>query len=407
VLLNRSGTIGEISAVVFEQSADRVTWTTLGSGVRAPGTPNWQIAGLNLPASGVFYIRARSLTPSSAGTASGIYETVREFNYASSVPGLGIPANTTTTPAQAAAQSPIDVATGIIPRSILSIVPGEGTVEILVGAATQASGENISRLANLSTRGRVTAENPLILGFAIAGTESRAVLVRAVGPALTRFGVSDALPATRLQLFAADGAVLATNQGWTAASGVATTAATTGAFPLTTGSADSAAVLTLAPGTYTIQVDDPRGNGGVGLAEIYDAGRGPGARLVNVSSRGAAGAGSDALISGFVLEGGVSARVLLRGVGPGLTQFGATNAVADPVIALYDSTGQALGANDNWVSSVGDIASAAARTGAFPLVAGSKDAAVLATLPSGVYTIQVSSDSTRPSSALLEVYDLR
>jgi hypothetical protein len=59
------------------------------------------------------------------------------------------------------------------------------------------------------------------------------------------------------------------------------------------------------------------------------------------------------------------------------------------------------------VSSVGDIASAAARTGAFPLVAGSKDAAVLATLPSGVYTIQVTSDSARASSALLEVYDLR
>ena len=47
--------------------------------------------------------------------------------------------------------------------------------------------------------------------------------------------------------------------------------------------------------------------------------------------------GGNALISGFVLEGGVSARVLLRGVGPGLAQFGASNTVADPVVSLYDT----------------------------------------------------------------------
>jgi hypothetical protein len=108
-----------------------------------------------------------------------------------------------------------------------------------------------------------------------------------------------------------------------------------------------------------------------------------------------------------VLDGGASARVLLRGVGPGLTQFGAADAVTNPLVALYDSTGQALGANDNWVSSVGDIAAAALRAGAFPLAPGSKDAAVLATLPAGVYTVQVSSDSTAPAAALLEVYEVR
>jgi uncharacterized delta-60 repeat protein len=406
VVLSRSGTIGEVSAIIFEQSSDRATWTRLGDGVRAPGTANWQVAGLNLPASGVFFIRARSLTPSSAGTSSGIYETVREFNYASPVPGLGIPANVTTTPVLAASQIPIDVATGIIPRSILTVVPGEGTVEILVGSATQASGGSATRLANLSTRGRVTSDTPLILGFAIAGTESRSVLVRGVGPALNLFGVSDALPATRLQVYDSTGGLLSSNQGWSSATDAARVASRTGAFPLTSGSADSAAVLNLAPGIYTLQVDDPRGNGGVALAEIYDAGNGAGARLVNVSSRGAAGIGGNALISGFVLEGGLSSRLLLRGVGPGLTQFGATHTVADPVITLFDSTGQTLGSNDNWVSSVNDISTAALRAGAFALTRGSKDAAVLATLPSGVYTIQVTSDSATAATALLEIYQV-
>jgi hypothetical protein len=409
ILLNRAGAISEIAGVVFEQSADRVTWTRLGEGVRAPGTPNWQIAGLNLPASGLFYIRARSVVPSTGGVASGLYETVREFNYASPVPGLGIPASTTTTPVQAAAQAPIDVATGIIPRSVLTVVPGEGTVEIFVNDTTQAAGAARARLANLSTRGRVTSATPLILGFAIAGTESRPVLVRGVGPALNAFGVADALPATSLQVYDAAGVLLASNQGWSTTSGVAAVAARTGAFPLTSGSADSATVLTLAPGNYTVQVGAvaaPTAREGVALVEIYDAGAGIGAHLVNVSSRGAAGTGNNALISGFVLDGGSAARVLLRGVGPGLAQFGTTNTVADPVISLFDSTGQALGANDNWVSSIGDIATAAQRAGAFALSSGSKDAAVLATLPSGIYTIQVSADAATVGSALLEIYEV-
>ena len=407
IILNRTGAIGEIAAVIFEQSSDRLTWTRLGEGVRAAGSANWQLAGLNLPASGVFYLRARSLVPANAGTAAGLYETVREFNYASPVPGLGIPASTATTPALAASSYPIDLATGIMPRSVLSMVPGEGTVEILVSPTAPDSGTGSARLANLSTRGRVAPEDPLILGFALAGTESRRVLVRGVGPALRNFGVADALAATRLDVFDATGTLLSSNQGWANASTLSQVAAATGAFPLASGSADSAAVLNLAPGNYTVQVTDPRGAGGIALAEIYDAGTGPAARLVNVSSRGAAGTGSAALISGFVLEGGLSTRLLLRGIGPGLVQFGAANTVADPVIALFDASGVALGANDNWVSSVDDVASAAARVGAFPLARGSRDAAVLATLPSGVYTVQVSGNSPTTAAALLEVYHVQ
>jgi uncharacterized delta-60 repeat protein len=407
IILSRTGAIGEISSVIFEQSVDRTVWTTLGTGVRAAGSANWQIAGLNLPASGLFYVRARSLASATGGVSAGMYETVREFNYSSPVPGLGIPATITTAPALAASQVLIDAATGIIPRSVLTTVPGEGTVEIIVQGAAQASAAGPARLANLSTRGRVAAGNSLVLGFAISGPESRRVLVRGVGPALGAFGVTGAIASPRLQVHRSSGEELARVEGWGNAAEVAQVAVVTGAFPLAAGSADSAAVLTLAPGNYTIQVSDARGSAGVALAEIYDAGSGAGSRLVNVSSLGSAGSGSEALISGFVLDGGASARVLLRGVGPGLTQFGAADAVTNPLVALYDSTGQALGANDNWVSSVGDIAAAALRAGAFPLAPGSKDAAVLATLPAGVYTVQVSSDSTAPAAALLEVYEVR
>ena len=399
VLWNRGGTVGEVAAVVFEQSSNGVNWTRLGEGRRTANGSDWQLTGLSLPSSGVFYVRVRAIAPTSSGTSTALYETVREFNFANPA---AAPAGQATSPLQAAAPGlGFDPVTGIAPRALQIVVPGEGTVEII--AAEAQAGASTSRLVNLSTRGRVSADTPLILGFAVSGTESRSVLVRAAGPALSQFGVSDPLGATRLQIYNAAGAlVVSVNPG---ASSVETVqaAARTGAFPFASGSANSAALVTLAPGTYTAQVIDAQGNGGVGLAEIYDAGTGSASRLVNVSSRASTGSGSAALISGFVIAGESAERVLLRGVGPGLAQFGAP-AVTDPSIALYDGAGFELGGNDNWVSSVTDIARAATRAGAFALTAGSKDAAVLASLPAGAYTVQVRSATS--GSAMLEIYEV-
>ncbi len=413
IIWNRGGTGGDVGAVVFERSADRVTWTRLGEGVRVGGgSADWQInlpAAQALPASGLFYIRARGLAPSAGGTSSGLFESVREFNFANPLAAPASSSVQTPVVASAAPVSPvIDPVTGIAARATVTMVPGEGTVEIFATQALTVAVQPGPRLANLSTRGRVSASSPLILGFAIAGSESRRVLVRAVGPGLTGFGVAEALPATRLQVYNAAGAALAANEGWGGAAELAQAAAATGAFPLAPASADSAAVLTLAPGSYTMHVLDSRGAGGVALAEIYDAGTGDGARLVNVSSRGAAGSGAGALISGFVVAGGAPAnnvrRVLLRGVGPGLARFGASGTVADPVISLYDAEGRALGSNDNWVASLPTISAAAASAGAFALDPGSKDAAVLATLPGGAYTVQVSAATA--GAALLEIYEV-
>jgi len=374
----------------------------LGEGRRSVSGSDWQLTGLNLPSSGVFYLRVRAITPT-GGTSSGLYETVREFNFSNPA---AAPADSVTAPLQAAA--PVlgfDPITGIAPRSMLIVVPGEDTVEIIAARAAQVDETGPSRLVNLSTRGHVAADTPLILGFAINGTDPRSVLVRAAGPALAQFGVSDALTATRLQIYDATGALIITvNPGATSAEALQA-AVRTGAFPFAVGSANSAALVTLAPGNYTAQVIDAQGgSGGVGLAEIYDAGSGNGSRLVNVSSRASTGSGSAALISGFVIAGASAERVLLRGVGPALEQFGASG-VADPSIALYDGNGIELGGNDNWVSSVSDISTAARRAGAFALTSGSKDAAVLATLPAGAYTVQVR--SAVRGSAMLEIYEVR
>jgi len=413
VLWNRSGTGGEISAAIFEQSSDRRNWVEIGHGTRVAGTSNWELSGLSLPASGTFYLRARGITPSSGGASSGFYELVREFNFANPAPTteittLEMKGGTGTAPAQAASTLIVDPFTGIASGRAITVVPGEGTVEIIAASQSDVSTVNGARLVNLSTRGQVTPGNSLVLGFSIAGTEQRTVLLRAVGPGLGAFNVDGALRGTRLELHqAGTGTLLASNQGWAADPVLTAAAAQTGAFPLDPASADSAVLATLAPGNYTIQAVDTQGGGGVALVEIYDAGTGSGSRLVNVSSLGQAGAGNHALISGFVIGGGGAERVLLRGVGPGLADHTTVPAVSDPSIMLYDAAGGALGGNDNWVSSVDTASTAAASSGAFSLIPGSKDAAVVATLPSGVYTVQVSAANGSTGAVLLEIYEVR
>ena len=68
----RSGVSTELSSVTFEQSSDATTWTKLGTAGRVAGTANWQLNGLSLPASGLFYLRARGVTPGGAGEKAGI-----------------------------------------------------------------------------------------------------------------------------------------------------------------------------------------------------------------------------------------------------------------------------------------------------------------------------------------------
>jgi uncharacterized delta-60 repeat protein len=413
VFWNRSGTGGEMASVLFELSLDRQTWVTLGAGSRVAGTANWQLGGLSLPASGLFYIRARGIAVGTAGISSGFYELVRQFNFASPAPTTDLTTfemnggSSTASQGAGAAIVFVDPFTGIASRRTLAVVPNEGTVEIVAASPSDAASGMTARLVNLSTRGRITPGSPLVLGFAIVGSEPRSVLLRAVGPGLDAFGVENALRSTRLELYNAAGAVIGQNEGWANAPVLVDAAARTGAFPYRQGSADSALLVTLAPGNYSLRVVDARSNGGVGMAEIYDAGTGTASRLVNVSSLGDAGTGNNALISGFVITGGGSEKVLLRGVGPGLTAHGVESVVADPSIALFDASGQVLGGNDNWVSSVSTVSTAASASGAFSLTAGSKDAAVIATLPSGAYTIQVSGGSSGTGSALLEIYEVR
>jgi hypothetical protein len=131
-----------------------------------------------------------------------------------------------------------------------------------------------SKLIGVAARMNVTAgEGTLIAGFAIAGNAPKTVLIRGVGPTLSVFGVTGVLADPQITVFSGS-TVLANNDNWETSSGMtaALVAATArvGAFALPAGSRDAALLVTLQPGSYTVQVTGVGATAGVALIEVYE-----------------------------------------------------------------------------------------------------------------------------------------
>ena len=281
----------------------------------------------------------------------------------------------------------------------------------LAGALLGIPGKSLgqeSRLSNLALRGTAGDGGVLISGFNLGPGSDTTVLVRAIGPTLGQFGVPNPLLDPKLELYNGAGEKIAENDDARASDAAIATLA--GAFPLNPGTKDAALVATLSPGNYTARVG---GNGaGVALIEVY-AVPGGGARLTNLSARAQIGTGGNILIPGFTIAPGAGTRrLLIRGVGPTLAEFGAVGTAADPKLELYAGEVK-LSENDNWNTRVGLIpentsalADAFAQAGAFPLNPNSKDAAMIVTLPSGNYTLQVRGADGGVGEALVEIYEI-
>lgn len=275
------------------------------------------------------------------------------------------------------------------------------------------------RFLNLSTRARIGGTETLVVGFFAEGGSRDAYLLRGVGPTLAGFGVGGYMLDPAIQIYDNDPVLIGQNDNWNTIVpglfpnfGVGDTTAEVGAFPLIEGSKDAAAVLPLPAGPYTAHIMSADGGGGVVLVEAY-ALPGDGRRLLNLSTRGQVGAaGEDNLFAGFYVDGTTPVRVLLRGVGPGLTQFGVAGALPRPSITLYaqntDSTRTPLRTNSGWTREglTYDLRVAAESVAAFALAPGSADAAMVTTLMPGAYTIQISGVDGTTGEALAEIYVL-
>lgn len=268
-----------------------------------------------------------------------------------------------------------------------------------------------SRLINLSTRAFLPAGSALTPGFYVRGTAAKTLLIRAVGPTLSLFGVGPALAEARLDVIAQDTATLvASNNDWGGGPTLRDTFASVGAFPLAADSRDAAVQTTLSPRGYTARITTgDTTTSGITLAEIYDTEplATTSSQLVNVSTLGFVGPGDQVLTAGFVISGNATKRLLIRAIGPGLAPFGITDRLADPQLGLVPLGGsEPIATNDNWPNLV-NLHAAFSAAGAFSLMPNSQDAALVLALEPGAYTVIVSGvNASATGTALVEIYDL-
>jgi hypothetical protein len=100
--------------------------------------------------------------------------------------------------------------------------------------------------------------------------------------------------------------------------------------------------------------------------------------------------------------------VLVRGIGPTLTDFQVPGALANPRLQVFDARGQLVAENDDWGSATNApaLSSTAQAVGAFGLQSGTKDSVMLLTLAPGAYTAQVSGVNATTGVGLVEVYEV-
>jgi len=255
-----------------------------------------------------------------------------------------------------------------------------------------------SHLANISTRMKVgVGEDLLIGGFIIQGTQTKKLILRAIGPSLAAGGVPNVLADPVLELHNASGAIIANNDDWPS-SDQASEISASGMAP--DSPYESAIIATLSPGSYTAVVKGYDNVQGVGLVEAYEL-DGNTTRLVNISTRGQVGVSDEAMIAGLIVQGSDAKRAIVRALGPSLVLVGGV-ALADPVLELHDSSGTLLASNDNWVNSP-QYSEIIASTVPPP---NTMESAIIATCGAGNYTAIVRGAGNTTGIAVVEVYDL-
>jgi hypothetical protein len=273
-----------------------------------------------------------------------------------------------------------------------------------------------AQLGNISTRAFVqTGDNVMIGGFIVQGTAPKRVIIRAIGPELIQYGVPNPMADPTLELHDGTGALIASNDNWmTTIIGGIITASQVGDIQ-SSGHApgdprESAIIADLPPGNYTAIVRGVNNATGVALAEVYNLSSSSDSILRNISTRSFVQTGGNVMIGGFIVQGSTPRRVIIRAIGPELSQYGVSDPMADPTLELHDGTGALIASNDDWQHTiiggiitqdqVQDIQNSGHPPG------DPRESAIIADLPTGNYTAIVRGVNNTTGVALVEVYDL-
>ncbi len=266
--------------------------TNLSVRMAAGGGSSTPIIGYTLTGSGSRNLLVRGVGPGlSIFSLSGLLPDPRITFFSGQTAGItndnwGDNSNATTIASTTAALGGFPLAQGSLdaaylgsftagrPNQTIQLTDNTGSGGLALCELYDAGGSSSARLANLSARTFVgTGANILIAGFVVANN-TRAVLIRGVGPTLNLLGVPGYLANPKLQVFDSRQILIAENDDWgmaTNATTISSVSSSVGGFGLISGSQDSAMLLTLPPGNYTAELSGVGATTGVGLIEVYEA----------------------------------------------------------------------------------------------------------------------------------------
>jgi aldose sugar dehydrogenase len=298
-------------------------------------------------------------------------------------------------------------------------------------------------LVNLSTRSLVqTGANVMIGGFVIDGNGPKTIVVRGRGPSMSEapFFVPGVLGNPLLRLFSGQ-TVIAQNDNWQDAPscvgfvcGGGAQLSAVGLDPCQPNSGrhsapagcglESAVLITLNPGSYTIHLSGVDGGTGIGLVEVFAIDDAAASELVNLSTRSLVQTGANVMIGGFVIDGTGPKTLLVRGRGPSMSgaPFLVPGVLANPSLRLF-SGHNVIAHNDNWQdpsSCAGFTCGTAAQIAAAGLdpcqpnpgqssapQECALESAILITLNPGAYTVHLSGVNSGTGVGLIEVFQLQ
>jgi hypothetical protein len=168
---------------------------------------------------------------------------------------------------------------------------------------------------------------------------------------------------------------------------------------------ESAIVITLDPGSYTVVMRGKNNSSGIGVVDMFDIGLAANARLANVSSRGLIGTGDNILIGGFYAGPQTAAvtGVVFRAIGPSLSNFGVPQPMQDPTLEIHNSNGDVIASNDDWQTNQKAEIQATGLAPSDPR----ESAILMRNFDPGPYTAIVRGKNNTTGVGLVEIYDVQ